>query len=375
MDPKKSKLDNVKLNTLIKHANNLVKLLYSLFIIAITLAFIVVIKELNIIKFILGIFSVLLPIILGFIIAWLFNPLVIKIENKRIPKIVSIIIVYICIIFFIIIFFKVFIPVLYKQINDLIRILPDILNKISTILDSLTNKFLKKGIDISNFKDSLVSGINIWANNFSKSLPSNIISITKTFLSVIGIILMGLVVGIYILLDYDNLFNKCIKLFPEKNCKEIKKLIQTVGDEVRKTVNGTLLIALMVLVSDTIAFAIIGLDSPLLFGVLCGLTDLIPFIGPYIGGAAAVIVAFTESTSIGVAVLITCIIVQCIENYILQPIVMSKATKINPILIIASLLLFGKFFGIIGMVMATPVLALLKVIYEYISKKKIHNKT
>ena len=86
--------------------------------------------------------------------------------------------------------------------------------------------------------------------------------------------------------------------------------------------------------------------------------------------AAAVIVAFTESTPIGVGVLISCIIVQCIENYILQPIVMSKATKINPVLIIGALLLFGKFFGILGMIIATPILAFLKVMYEYISKKK-----
>ena len=126
----------------------------------------------------------------------------------------------------------------------------------------------------------------------------------------------------------------------------------------------------MVLFGDTLAFTIIGLDSPLLFGVICGITDLIPFIGPYIGGAAAVIVAFTESFGTGIAVLIACVVVQSIENYILQPIVMSKATKLNPVLIIAALLLFGHFFGIIGMILATPILSLSKVVFEYICQNK-----
>ena len=370
MDQGKVKLDNTKLNKLINHANNLVKLLYFLFIIGIILAGIIVIKELHIISFILSILSVLSPIFIGFIIAWLFKPLVIKIESKGIHKIVAILIVFLLILLFIFIFFKVFIPVLYNQINDLIKIFPSILNSISNFLDKLILKFQNEGIDIGNFKENILNGINMYTDSLSKNIPSYILGITKSFFSIIGVVLMGIVVAIYILLDYENLYDNCVKIIPSKNCKEIKNLINTIGDEVRKTINGTLLVALMVLVADTIAFSLIGLNSPLLFGVLCGLTDLIPFVGPYIGGGAAVIVAFTESTPIGVGVLISCIIVQCIENYILQPIVMSKATKINPVLIIGALLLFGKFFGILGMIIATPILAFLKVMYEYISKKK-----
>ena len=370
MDQGKVKLDNTKLNKLINHANNLVKLLYFLFIIGIILAGIIVIKELHVISFILSILSVLSPIFIGFIIAWLFKPLVIKIESKGIHKIGAILIVFLLIFLFVFIFFKVFIHVLYNQINDLIKIFPSILNSISNFLDKLILKFQNEGIDIGNFKENILNGINTYTDSLSKNIPSYILGITKSFFSVIGVVLMGIVVAIYILLDYENLYDNCVKIIPSKNCKEIKNLINTIGDEVRKTINGTLLVALMVLVADTIAFSLIGLNSPLLFGVLCGLTDLIPFVGPYIGGGAAVIVAFTESTPIGVGVLISCIIVQCIENYILQPIVMSKATKINPVLIIGALLLFGKFFGILGMIIATPILAFLKVMYEYISKKK-----
>ena len=107
----------------------------------------------------------------------------------------------------------------------------------------------------------------------------------------------------------------------------------------------------------------------LLFGLFCGITDLIPYIGPYIGGGLAIVVGFTQGPFIGLGVLIIAVIVQLVENYILQPIVMSKATQINPVIIMVTLLVFGYFFGIIGMILATPILAILKVINKFLINK------
>ena len=84
---------------------------------------------------------------------------------------------------------------------------------------------------------------------------------------------------------------------------------------------------------------------------------------------SAVIVGFSQGTITGIAVLIVCIIVQLIENYILQPVVMSKTTQLHPVTIMIGLLVFGHYFGILGMVIATPCIALLKVIFRFIVKK------
>ena len=150
---------------------------------------------------------------------------------------------------------------------------------------------------------------------------------------------------------------------------EVADLLENIGREVRKSVNGTLLVACMVFVCDTIGFSIIGLKSALLFGLFCGITDLIPYIGPYIGTAVATIVAFTQNTFVGVGVLIIAIIVQLVESYILQPVVMSKATKLHPVTIICGLLIFGHFFGIIGMILAVPIMSIFKVIWKFLVKK------
>lgn len=363
------KLDSNTLNKLINRSNKLVNLLYVLFVAGVILASLIIIKELHAFSFIKNIFSVLTPLFIGFVIAWLFNPLVKKICKKGVPKVFGALMVYLVLILLIIMFIKVFIPVLYKQLNDLIVTLPGIINKITKIFDDIMVKFSLEGIDLSIIRDNLVGSINSFTIKFTTNMPKHMVNFIFSFFSGLGTFLMGLVVGIYMLIDFDHIIDHFIKLIPEKHRNEISDLIDKIGLEVRKTVNGTLLVALMVLVCDTIAFSIIRLESPLLFGVLCGLTDLIPYIGPYIGGAAAVVVGFSQGTGIGIAVLIACVIVQLVENYIFQPIVMSKAIELHPVTIIVGLLLFGHFFGIVGMIVATPILALLKVICEFVCKK------
>ena len=363
------KLDNNTLNKLINRSNKLVNLLYLLFIIGVVLASLIIIKELYIFNIIKTIFKVLTPLFIGFVIAWFFNPLVNKISGKGVPKVIGALIIYLVLILLIIMFIKVFIPVLYKQLNDLIVTLPEIINKITKVFDDIMVRFSMEGIDLSDVRNNLFNSINNITLKFTTSVPKHVISFILSFFSGLGVLLISLVVGIYMLIDFDHITNHFIKLIPEKYQKDISILIEKIGQEVRKTVNGTILVALMVLVCDTIAFSIIGLESPLLFGVFCGLTDLIPYIGPYIGGSAAVIVGFSQNTKIGLAILIACVIVQLVENYILQPIVMSKAIELHPVTIIIGLLLFGHFFGIIGMIIATPILALLKVIYEFICQR------
>ena len=182
-------------------------------------------------------------------------------------------------------------------------------------------------------------------------------------------ICFGLVIGIYMLIDFDSINGHLLQLLPKKNRFEASLLITNISTEVRKSVNGTLLVATMVFICDSIGFWIVGLQAPLLFGLLCGITDIIPYVGPYIGGAVAVIIGFAQSPLTGFLTLIVAIIVQLIENNILQPIIMSKTMKLHPVTIIVGLLIFEHFFGIIGMILATPCIALGKVVWKFFKEK------
>ena len=126
---------------------------------------------------------------------------------------------------------------------------------------------------------------------------------------------------------------------------------------------------LILFVCQSIGFAIAGLKAPLVFGLFCAVTDIIPYVGPYIGGIPAVVVGFSISPTVGVFTLIAVLICQSLENYFLQPIVMGKTMRLHPVTIMIGLLVFNHFFGILGMVLATPTISIFKTIFNFFEEK------
>ncbi len=369
MFKKRNKLDIDGVNEIIYLGKNILKLLFVVLIISIVLVAFVLFKEIGIFRFIGNVLSVISPLFIGFVVAWLFAPLVDKMTKKGMSRILASIIIYVVFILFLIIFFRIFIPIIYNELNELVSTLPAIMTKITNFIDDLFKEVNVEGIDINGMKDNILGAITAYGNSISSSLPTTIVNVMSKLFSGLGSIFFGLIIGLYMLFDFDNVTNLLLKLIPKRHQMEVADLLENIGREVRKSVNGTLLVACMVFVCDTIGFSIIGLKSALLFGLFCGITDLIPYIGPYIGTAVATIVAFTQNTFVGVGVLIIAIIVQLVESYILQPVVMSKATKLHPVTIICGLLIFGHFFGIIGMILAVPIMSIFKVIWKFLVKK------
>lgn len=368
MKDKDKDINKTELNDVISLSKKILKILYIVFIAILVLAAIVLIQKLNILGIILEFIKVIAPFFIGFVVAWLLRPLVLKLNNKTNNNSISSIIVFCSFVLILFILLYAFIPTIYHEVNELVGLLPGFVEKITiSVNDFFSN--IEVGMDLNNFKDKILLNITNISAEFAKDLPNTIISIIASLFSGIGTMVMGLIIGIYMLIDYDNICNHFRKLFPKKIQMDINKLFDKMSGEVRKCVNGTFLVALMVLFCDSIGFTLIGLNAPLLFGLFCGITDLIPYIGPYIGGAAAVLVGFTQDPLIGIGTLIICVIVQIVESYILQPIVMSRASNLHPIIIIISLLVFGHFFGILGMVLATPTLTILRVLYEFVKEK------
>ncbi len=367
---KKNNIDTDGLNEIIYLSKNILKLLFIVLIISIVLVAVMLCREIGIFRFIGNVLSVISPLFIGFIVAWLFNPLVNKMTKKGMSRIIASIIVYIIFILFLVVFFRVFIPIIYNELNELIGTIPSIVSDITNFINDLFNKIDDaQGFDIEAIKDGILDAITAYGNSISSNLPTTIMNIMGSLFSGLGSIFFGLIIGLYMLFDFDNVTVLFLKLIPSRHQMEIAGLLDKIGVEVRKTVNGTLLVACMVFVCDTIGFSIIGLKSALLFGLFCGITDLIPYIGPWLGTAVATVVGLTQSPLVGLGVLIIAVIVQMVESYVLQPVVMSKATNLHPVTIICGLLIFGHFFGIVGMILATPIMSIIKVIWHFIADK------
>ena len=366
---KRNKIDTDGLNEIIFLSKNILKLLFIILIISIVLVGVLLFREVGIFRLIGNVLGVLSPLFIGFVVAWLFAPLVDKMTKKGMSRILASIIVYVIFILFLVVFFRIFIPIIYDELNELISTLPGIMQDITDWINNFFAKIDIEGVNTEGIRTSILGAIEDYGNSISSSIPTTIVSIMSSLFSGLGTIFFGLIIGLYMLFDFDNVTVLLLKLIPKKHQVETANLLEDIGREVRKSVNGTLLVACMVFVCDTIGFSIIGLKSALLFGLFCGITDLIPYIGPYIGTAVATIVAFTQSTFIGIGVFVIAVIVQLVESYILQPVVMSKATKLHPVTIICGLLIFGHFFGIIGMILAVPIMSIFKVIWKFILQK------
>jgi len=363
-----------ELNEVISLSKKILKILYIVFIAFLILAVIVATQKLNILGILFDFIKVISPFFIGFIASWLLRPLVLKLNEKTNNNTLSSILVFGAFVLILGILLYTFIPTIYTEVNELVGLLPSFIERITNGINEIFLNFEANSLDLKEFKDELLLNITSFGADIAKNLPTTIINLIVSLFSGIGTFAMGLIIGVYMLIDYDNIGKHFKKIFPKNYQNDIHILASRMSIEARKCVNGTFLVALMVLVCDSIGFALVGLNAPLLFGLFCGITDLIPYIGPYIGGAVAVIVGFTQDPLIGIGVLIICVIIQIVESYILQPIVMSRSSNLHPIIIIIALLVFGHFFGIIGMVIATPLLTIFRVIFEFSKEKWLSNK-
>ena len=126
---------------------------------------------------------------------------------------------------------------------------------------------------------------------------------------------------------------------------------------------------LLVFITQSIGLTLAGMEAPMLFALFCAVTDIIPYFGPYIGAIPAIIVGFTISPITGICVIISIVVVQLLENNFYQPLIMGHTMQLHPVTIMLGLLIFQHFFGILGMVIATPVIACVKVLLLFINEK------
>ena len=369
-EKKNGKINVSDVNEVVGLSKKILHLVYIMMIIGIIFLATLIIKEWGILNLIVTLLKVANPFFIGFVLAWLFNPIVVKLENRGWKRGIACVTVYLAFIIILFAFFGMLIPTLYNQLNDLVAALPNIFNQVKLWITNFLDKFNSSEMfNVAEIESNIFKTMENLGGGIANDLPSTIVSIAGSLVSGLGTIGVSLVVGIYLLFDFNDVTDHLLKYIPKNHKEETKNLVDNIANELRKCVNGTLLVAFMVFVCDSIGFAFAGLKSPILFGLLCGITDLIPYIGPYIGGAAAVIVGFSQNPIIGIITLIVVTVVQLVENYVLQPVVMSKTMQLHPVTIIIGLLVFGHFFGIVGMILATPILSLFKVLYRFLANK------
>ncbi len=360
-------INTKNINEMTSIGTRILKILYFLIIILAIYVLTLVNKEWGVFRVIWSILKVISPLFFGILIAYLFNPLIDRMTKGKLNRAVATTIVYVVLIGLIYLFCSYLFPLLGRELNDLIKYLPTVFDSVNTVTTNILKKINIDGIngDVINVKKILMESLTTVTAN----MPTKLFITIGSLISKIGIFLLSLIISFYLLIDFDRAQENIYIFIPKKYRKSTHKLLSDISEQVFSFVKGTGLIAILVFAVSALCFGVAGLRAAIFFALWNAITNIIPYIGPYIGGIPIVAVAFATDYKLGIVILIVVLAIQLIESYILHPIVMSKTMKLHPVTIIIGLLIFGHFFGIIGMVIATPVTAIFKTILLFIDNK------
>jgi predicted PurR-regulated permease PerM len=303
------------------------------------------------------IFTVLFPFLVAGLITYLLHPLVEKIHEMGIHRGLAVVIIYS--LFFGGIGFALYkgIPVFVKQIRDLAENLPYFANQYRYWLESIQDQTSRWPMGIHERIEDGIVGFEKRLETLLSTVLTSMVNILNS-LFVIAIIPF---IAFYMLKDINVLKKAAWYLTPRKWRQQGILFLRDVNSSLGSYIRGQLLVCVLIGTISAILFWVVKMNYPLLLGFIIGVTNVIPYFGPVIGAIPAVIIAATISVKMVIFVVIIIFALQFLEGNILSPLIVGKSLHMHPLMIMFALLAGGEVAGVIGLILAVPILAILKV--------------
>lgn len=340
-------------------------------------------------------FKILKPFFLGFAFAYLLNPVMDFVENKwitpllkksnkkKIIKLSRPISITITIIFALAILTGLFIMVLPQLAKSIIYIINNLEDYSSNFQQWILNLF-KTNDGIKEMISQQISRLNSIITDWTQTdvLPQINDIISKITTGVLGIlsalknIFIGLIISIYILSSKEKFFAQSKKItyaiFPIKASNVIIKTVRRCDNVFGGFVTGTIIDSVLVGIVCFIGMSIIHLPFPLLISVIIGVTNVIPFFGPFIGGIPSALLILMISPLQCLYFCIFILALQQLDGNVIVPRILGNTTGLSPFWVMFALLVFGGLFGFIGMLIGVPTFAVIySIIVELIDARLI----
>ena len=201
-------------------------------------------------------------------------------------------------------------------------------------------------------------------------------TITSSVLEVLLILLVGPVLAFYFLIDLPSVQKRLVEVFPEDNREEASHVGRQLNTAIGGFLRGQLVVAFLVGVMLTFGYWLIGLEFWLLIGLIGGLLNIVPFLGPWVGGFLGVLVAVaTGDVSTAIWAIVVAVVVQQIDNNFVSPTVLRATVRLHPSVILISLILGGVLAGIWGVIIAVPVVASIKILLGHWWRTRVLDQT
>lgn len=328
--------------------------------------------------------SAMAPVYVGMIIAYLLNPAMKCLEQhvfrpmmkyftkkpgrqKGVARGISIVLVLILGIALIIGLFMLVIPELVNSISMLVNNLPSYYQSFEQELSSLA----KNHPDVARYVIDLANQGYEQIMNWLKTdiLPTSsklIFSVSDSIMNIFSVLFnffIGIIVSIYLMANKE-LFSAQAKrllysIFKQKRADQIRFLMSEANEVFGKFISGKLLDSLIVGILTFLMLTIFGIPYAVLISVLVGVTNIIPFFGQYIGAIPSAFLVFLVSPLKGLIFLVLIIIIMQVDGNIIGPKILGESIGLGSFWVLFSILIFGSLFGLLGMIVAVPVFALI----------------
>lgn len=315
--------------------------------------------------FIYFIKDILLLLFLAIIIVSAAGPLIDKLEAKKMNRILVVVLLYAFFALFFVVVVSMVVPVLSHEIRLIGTVLPQYLTGVNTFIQNITDLAATYHFE-ENVNQIFLNSSNAISNSFSSIFSNTIIFFSSIFKALVVFSL-----AFYMLIKQNGTRTFISAIVPKKEHREkIIGLVEKIQQKMGHWLVGQFFLMFIIFVLEFIALSALGVPFALVLALLGGLLEIIPYIGPLIAFIPAVLIAATVSPWTAVLVAVIYIAIQQMENHLIVPLLMKKAVGLNPIVIILALLIGAKLAGILGIILAVPFAAAIKIVLEDFLNKK-----
>ena len=311
--------------------------------------------------FLFAIRDIILLLLIAIIISSAIDPLADYLSKKRVPRALSVLIVYLLFLSFIGMIISLLVPPITEQFQSISQ--SDFYSNFVSKIDGLQDRLHSVGIDAS-----VTENIQKYANSISEGLFNTTRNIVGGFVSVITV----LAISFYLTAEPNGMKNFVKHLVPFKAQPYTVGLVTKIQSKIGSWVLGQLILSFVIFIVTYIGLLVLGVDYALVLALSAGLLEILPFIGPIIAVVPAAFFAFIQDPPLAIAVIILYLVIQQLENHLLVPMIMSRSVGLNPILVILAVLVGGSLGGLLGAIIAVPLVSGFQVfLHDVMNKENI----
>ncbi len=310
--------------------------------------------------------DVLIILFLAIIIASAVGPFADWLEHKKIPRLLGVLVLYLIVFGLVVFFLSLVIPFVSSEINQLTKALPGFVSNLSGALEKAQQTTSSRYFDFFSEIQNLLDSFSQYLQVSSQSGLNFIIGIFGGVLSFLAVI----IISFYLSVMREGITGFIGSILPERYEEYAISLWKRSEKKVGRWLQGQFLLALSVGLIVFVGASLFNLKYALLLGIIAMILEVVPMVGPVISAIPGVVLAFSQSPTLGMWVLVFYVVVQQVEGHVLTPLILGRTIGLNPIVVIISLLIGGKLAGVLGILLAVPVAVVIVEILEDLAKHK-----